>query len=104
MTKFYQSFILNHASSKLNNEVKMLIEELLFEIAYKHDGLKYINNYIIEEIEENCCYKDEKWEFHNKIMSLLHTNSTLIESLENLTSSYQKQVNEHYKELLCTEA
>ena len=39
----------------LTKGVKMLIEDLIFEIRPKKDGLKHINNYVIDEISENWC-------------------------------------------------
>ena len=42
----------------------MLIENLLFEIWFKKDSLKYLNNYIIDEIEEGWPNESPK-ETHN---------------------------------------
>ena len=36
----------------------MLIEELLIELELRKEGLKHVNNYLIEEFESNyCTYK-----------------------------------------------
>lgn len=83
----------------------MLVEDLIFEIEYKKNGIKHINNYIIDEINENwCSYKGEQGEIYNKIMGLLHANIAIVNSIEKILSNYQKQVDEHYAELIKTEA
>ena len=83
----------------------MLVEDLIFEIEYKKNGIKHINNYIIDEINENwCSYKGEQGEFYNKIMGLLHANIAIVDSIEKILSNYQEQVDEHYAELIKTEA
>ena len=105
MTKLYQSFTLNHASSKLNQGVKMLIEELLIELELRKEGLKHVNNYLIEEFESNyCTYKGPQGEVFSKIDGLLHANIAIIESIEIILSNYRDQVDLHYAELLKTEA
>ena len=83
----------------------MLVEDLIFEIEYKKNSIKHINNYIIDEINENwCSYKGEQGEIYNKIMSLLHANIAIVNSIEKILSNYQEQVDEHYAELIKTEA
>ena len=83
----------------------MLVEDLIFEIEYKKNGIKHINNYIIDEINENwCSYKGEQGENYNKIMGLLHANIAIVNSIEKILSNYQEQVDEHYAELIKTEA
>ena len=83
----------------------MLVEDLIFEIEYKKNGIKHINNYIIDEINENwCSYKGEQGEIYNKIMGLLHANIAIVNSIEKILSNYQEQVDEHYAELIKTEA
>ena len=82
-------------------EVKMLIENLLFEIGFKKDSLKYINDYILDEVYENLySYKNIDQELYNKIVGLLHANSAVVESLERILSDYQKEVDKKYAELL----
>ena len=45
----------------------MLVENLIFEVTRKKDGLKYINNYIIDEISENWhSYEGISGEIYNK--------------------------------------
>ncbi len=83
----------------------MLVENLLFEINFKKDSLKYINDYILDEIYENLySYKNINQELYNKIVGLLHANSAVVESLERVLSYYQKEVDNKYAELLKTEA
>ncbi len=83
----------------------MQIEHLLIELELKKDGLKYINNYLIEEFESNyCTYKGAQSEIYKKITGLLHANSAIIESIENLLIMYQELVDNNYAELLKTEA
>ena len=82
----------------------MLIENLIFEINRKKDGLKHINNYIIDEISENWHnYESINWEIYNKIIGLLHANSTVIESIEKILTLYQEKVDKKYAEILKTE-
>ena len=82
----------------------MLIENLLFEIEFKKDGLKYINEYLIDEVNENwCSYKGEYAEAYRKIFGLLHANSSLIESIEKILNTYQEEIDNRYSELLETE-
>ena len=72
------------------------MEELIFEIWYKKDGLKYINNYIIDEINENWCdYSGNNGEIYNKIISLLHANSSIIDSIDNILNFYQKNIDKN---------
>ena len=80
----------------------MLIENLLFEIWFKKDSLKYLNNYIIDEIEEGWP-NDSPKETHNKIIGLVHANLSVIESLEKILNSYQDIVDTKYAEFLKTE-
>ena len=83
----------------------MLVEDLIFEIEYKKDSLKHINNYIIDEINENWCgYKGNQGKIYNKIMALLHANTAIVDSIEKILSTYQNKVDEHYVELIETEA
>ena len=73
--------------------VKMQVEDLIFEIWYKKDSLKYINNYIIDEVSENWhSYKGQEGEAYNKIMGLLHANSSVVESIEKILTSYQDKI------------
>ena len=79
----------------------MLIEDLIFEIQNKKDSLKHINNYIIDEVNNNwCSYKGHNGEIYNKVTGLLHANSVIIESLEQILLNYQEQVDLQYDELL----
>ena len=81
------------------------LEVNLFEISFKKDSLKYINDYILEEVYENLySYKNIDQELYNKIVGLLHANSAVVESLERILSDYQKEVDNNYVELLKTEA
>ena len=83
----------------------MLVEDLIFEIEYKKNGIKHINNYIIDEINENwCSYKGDQGEIYNKVIALLHANIAIVDSIEKILSNYQEQVDEHYAELIKTEA
>lgn len=82
----------------------MLIENLIFEIEYKKDGLKYINHYIIDEILENeHRYKGINGEICSKIMGLLQANTSIVESIEKILISYQEKIDNNYAELLKTE-
>lgn len=82
----------------------MLIEDLIIEITRKKDGLKHINNYVIDEISENwCSFKGVNGEIYNKIAGLLYANSSLIETLERVLISYQDEIDNNYAELLKTE-
>ncbi len=82
----------------------MLVEDLIFEIEYKKNGIKHINNYIIDEINENwCSYKGDQGEIYNKIMALLHANTAIVDSIEKILSNYQEQVDLRYSELAKTE-
>ena len=83
----------------------MLIERLLIELELKKEGLKHVNNYLIEEFGDNyCTYKGAQGEMYNKIIGLLHANSAVVESLERVLSDYQKEVDNKYAESLKTEA
>lgn len=83
---------------------KMQIEHLLIELELKKDGLKHINNYLIEEFGDNyCTYKGVQGEMYNKIIGLLHANSALLESMEKTLLNYQEQIDLHYAELLKTD-
>ena len=82
----------------------MLVENLIFEVTRKKDGLKYINNYIIDEISENWhSYEGISGEIYNKIMGLLHANSSVMESIEKILAHYQEELDKSYVELLKTE-
>lgn len=82
----------------------MLIEDLILKIIHKKDGLKHINNYVIDEISENWyCHKGVNGEIYNKIAGLLHANSSIIEDLERILASYQDKIDKNYAELLKTE-
>ena len=82
----------------------MLIEEIIFELRFKNNGFKYINNYILDEIYENLySYKDTDQELYDKIVGLLHANLAIVESIEKTLSTYQNKVDEHYAELIKTE-
>ena len=82
----------------------MLIESLLFEIEFKKEGLKYVNDYIIDEVNENwCSYKGIEAENYKKIFGLLHANSALIKSIEEILNSYQNKIDKNYAELLKTD-
>ncbi|MBQ4113781.1 hypothetical protein IJD34_00085 [bacterium] len=82
----------------------MLIEDLIFEIRPKKDGLKHINNYIVDEISENWYgSKGINDEDYDKLMGLLHANSSVIEFIEKILISYQDKIDNHYAELLKTE-
>ena len=83
----------------------MLVEDLIFEMEYKKNSIKHINNYIIDEVDENwCSYKGEQGEIYNKIMGLLHANIAIIDSIEKILSTYQNKVDEYYAKLIKTEA
>ena len=83
---------------------KMLIEDLIIEIICKKDGLKYINNYVIDEISENWySYKGVDGEIYDKVIGLLHANLSIIETLERILTSYQDEIDKNYAELLKTE-
>lgn len=83
----------------------MLIEEIIFELRFKNNGFKYINNYILDEIYENLySYKDIDQELYDKIVGLLHTNLAIVKSIEKTLSTYQNKVDKHYAELIKTEA
>ncbi len=82
----------------------MIIEDLLIEIETKKDSLKYINNYMINEMSEIFCLsKDEAKEVYNKIMGLLNGSQDIILALENVINQYQAIVNKNYEKLLDTE-
>lgn len=67
----------------------MQIEHLLIELDLKKDSLKHINNYIIDEVNNNwCSYKGYNGEIYNKVAGLLHANSVIIESLEQILLDY----------------
>lgn len=79
----------------------MLIESLLFEMEYKKESLKYINNYLIDEISDAWCnHKGMEGETFSKIMGLLHANLSVVESIEKILTSYQKGIDENYTKLL----
>ena len=83
----------------------MLIEEIIFELGFKNNGFKYINNYILDEVYENLySCKDINQELYDKIVGLLHANLAIVESIEKTLSTYQNKVDEHYTELIKTEA
>lgn len=76
----------------------MLIEDLLFEIRYRKDSLKHVNNVVINEVNDNyCTYKGYMGEVYNKVNSLLYANSVIIESMEKVLSFYQEEVDNLYK-------
>lgn len=82
----------------------MLIEDLIIEIIRKKDGLKHINNYVIDEISENWySYKGVDREIYDKVIGLLHANLSIIETLERILTSYQDEIDKNYAELLKTE-
>ena len=82
----------------------MLIEDLIFEICYKKDSLKHINNYIIDEMSENWhSFKGIDDKIYNKIIGLLHANLSVVESIEKILISYQNEIDNNYTELLKTE-
>lgn len=82
----------------------MLIEEIIFELRFKNNGFKYINNYILDEIYENLySYKDTDQELYDKIVGLLHANLAIVESIEKTLSTYQNKVDKYYAELIKTE-
>ena len=82
----------------------MLIENLIFEIGYKKDSLKHINNYIIDEISENwLSNRGSNNEVYNKIIGLLHANLSIVESLEKILITYQDEIENNYAELLKAE-
>ena len=82
----------------------MLIENLIFEIGYKKDSLKHINNYIIDEISENwLSNRGSNNELYNKIIGLLHANLSIVESLEKILITYQDEIENNYAELLKAE-
>lgn len=73
----------------------MSIEGLIFEISHKNDSLKHINNYIIDEVNDNwCSYKGQSGDFYNKIISLLHANLSIIESIDRILQEYQEEIDE----------
>ena len=83
----------------------MLIEEIIFELRFKNNGFKYINDYILDEVYENLySCKDINQELYDKIVGLLHANLAIVESIEKTLSTYQNKVDEHYTELIKTEA
>ena len=83
----------------------MLIEEIIFELRFKNNGFKYINNYILDEVYENLySCKDINQELYDKIVGLLHANLAIVESIEKTLSTYQNKVDEHYTELAKDEA
>ena len=79
----------------------MLIEDLLIEISQRKNSLKYINNYIIDEISEHwCSFEDINGEIYNKINALLTANELVIENMEKILISYQNEVDKKYADLL----
>ena len=49
----------------------MLIEHLLIELELRKEGLKHVNNYLIEEFGSNyCTYKGAQGEIFKKIEGL----------------------------------
>ena len=83
----------------------MLIEEIIFELRFKNNGFKYINNYILDEVYENLySCKNINQELYDKIVGLLHANLAIVESIEKTLSTYQNKVDEHYTELAKAEA
>lgn len=101
MTKFNQQFVLNNASSKLNEDVKMLIENLLINVRLKNEGLMQVNNSIIDEFNDYYCRNKKLSEdIYLKIKALLYANLSITESIETLLNSYQEQIDIHYDELL----
>ena len=83
----------------------MLIEEIIFELGFKNNGFKYINNYILDEVYENLySCKNINQELYDKIVGLLHANLAIVESIEKTLSTYQNKVDEHYTELAKAEA
>ena len=83
----------------------MLIEEIIFELRFKNNGFKYINDYILDEVYENLySCKNINQELYDKIVGLLHANLAIVESIEKTLSTYQNKVDEHYTELAKAEA
>lgn len=82
----------------------MLIEDLLIEISQRKNSLKYINNYIIDEISEHwCSFEGINGEIYNKINALLTVNELVIENMEKILISYQDEVEKKYADLLKAE-
>lgn len=82
----------------------MLVEELLFEIRFKNNGFKQINDCILDEIYENLySYKHINQEIYDKIIGFLHANSAIVESIDRTLSIYQDKIDEHYAQLLKTD-
>ena len=77
---------------------------MIFEVGYKKDSFKYVNNYIIDEMSENWhSFKERDCDVYSKIIGLLHVNSSIVESIETILNFYQELVDKNYAELLKTE-